>query len=110
MLYLRKSQVLIGQSLRFEQEPEPVNGMLEIGLRRALGLLLKVEQIVVDLFRVELRREFAKIQRDRRYMAGIIVEGTYAPAQNRNGTLKTVQQFGEPGNFALGPVDELVFP
>lgn len=66
--------------------------------------------MVVHLFRVKLRWDFAKIQRYGRYMAGIITERTLASAQNRNGALETVQQFGESRNFALGLVNELVLP
>jgi len=42
-------------------------------------------------------------------MKGIIPKSTLTSAQNRNGALKTVKQFGKARNFPLGLVDKFVF-
>ena len=41
---------------------------------------------------------------------GIIVEGTFASAQDRNISFKALQEFGKTVNFARGTIQEFVGP
>jgi len=54
--------------------------MFKVSLRRGFGLFLKVKQVVLYLFRIEFRGDFAKIQRNRSYVAGIIAKRALASA------------------------------
>ena len=43
-------------------------------------------------------------------MPGIIVEGTFASAQDGNISFKALQEFGKTINFARGTIEKLVSP
>lgn len=63
-LYLRQMQIGIGQAFCFEQKPQAVNGVFEIGLGGGFALFLKQKEVVQDLLLVEQGRNFTEVERD----------------------------------------------
>ena len=104
VLYRWQSKVFIWNPFRFQQKPKSINAVFEVGLRWGFGLFLQVKQVVLNLFGIQLRGDFAKIQRNRSQVAGIIVESACTSSQDRDRPLKTWQQFLKTGNLSLGLV------
>ena len=103
-----KMQVAVGQTFGFQQEPKAVNGMFKIRLGRGLASLLEFVEVVFDLFGIQFRGQSFKMQGQGGNVTGIIVEGTFASAQDGNISLKALQEFGKTVNFARGTIQDFV--
>jgi len=94
----------VGQAFCLQQEPQAVDGMLKIRLRRRFGALLEFKQIILYLFGIQLGGQGFETQRQGCHMTGIIIEGFTAAPQDGNIPLEALQQFSKTVNFARGTV------
>ena len=103
-------ELAVRQAFGFQQKPQSVNGMFKVRLWRSFGALLKFVEIIFNLLRIQFSRQSFKMQRYSGNVPGIIVEGTFASAQDGNISFKALQEFGKTVNFARGTIQEFVGP
>ena len=84
-------QVLVRQSLCFEQEAQCIDGVFKIRLRGCFAALLQIEKIVFNLFRIQLRRQALKVKCYSCHMTAIIVECSWTSAEDRNVALEALK-------------------
>ena len=84
-------QVLVRQSLCFEQEAQSINGMFKIGLGGCFAALLQIEKIVFNLFGIQTGRKAVKVEGYSCNMATIIVECSWTSAEDRNIALEALE-------------------
>ena len=71
---------------------------------------MKFVEIIFNLLRIQFSRQSFKMQRYSGNVPGIIVEGTFASAQDGDISFEALQKFGKTVNFARGTVQEFVGP
>ena len=81
----------IRKAFAFEHEPESVNGVFEVCLRRCFASLLQLVEIIFDLFFVQFCRQAAKMKRHGCNMAAVVVKGAPASAEDGNIALKMLK-------------------
>ena len=81
----------IRKAFAFEHEPESVNGVFEVCLRRSFASLLQLVEIIFDLFFVQFGRKATEVQRHGCNMAAVVFKGGWTPAEDGNVALKTLK-------------------
>ena len=103
-----KMQVAVGQTFGFQQKTQAVNGMFKVRLRRGLASLLEFVEIIFNLLRIQFSRQSFKMQGQGGNVSRVIVESTFASAQDGNISFEALQEFGKTVNFARGTIQDFV--
>lgn len=100
--------MIVRQPFAFKQETKSIDGMLEISLRGCFASLLKLVEVILNLFRIKASRKALKVQSYGRHMTAIVIEGSGAAAENGDVTFKAIEESFESANFTAGAIEILI--
>ena len=101
-------KMTVWKSLTLQKEPEAINGVFKIGLRRSLASLLKQVEIILYLIFVEFSGQTSKMKRHGSNMPAIIIKCSGAPSQYTDITFETLKQRFKPVYFTACTIEKLV--